>query len=234
MKAGIIAAGQGDRLIQGGILVPKPLVTIGKEPLIARTIRAANHVGVTSIACIVNDLNPAVAEYLRSTSWPVPLELVVKTTASSMESLFSLAPLLINGPFLLFTVDAVFEFGVLRRFLTEARSRGGDGVLAVTRFVDDEKPLWVKLDKGQRIIALGDGAQPGRYVTAGFYYFRPEVFSLIDAARARRLSALRQFLGFLLENRLSLYGIPVSKTVDVDTPEDIEKANKYLVEVGEG
>jgi NDP-sugar pyrophosphorylase family protein len=234
MKAGIIAAGQGDRLIQGGIFVPKPLVTIGGEPLIARTIRAANHVGVTSIACIVNDFNPAVAEYLRSTSWPVPLELVVKTTASSMESLFSLAPLLNNGPFLLFTVDAVFEFGVLRRFLTKARRRGGDGVLAVTRFVDDEKPLWVKLDKGQRIVALGDEARPGRYVTAGFYYFRPEVFSLIDAARARRLSALRQFLGLFLENRLSLYGVPVSKTVDVDTPEDIEKANKYLVEVGEG
>jgi len=234
MKAGIIAAGQGDRLIQGGILVPKPLVTIGREPLIARVIRAANHVGVTSIACIVNDLNPAVAEYLRSTSWPVPLELVVKATASSMESLFSLAPLLSNGPFLLFTVDAVFEFGVLRRFLTKARRRGGDGVLAVTRFVDDEKPLWVKLDKGQRIVALGDGARPGRYITAGFYYFRPEIFSLIEAARARRLSALRQFLGLLLENRLSLYGIPVSKTVDVDTREDIEKANKYLVEVGEG
>jgi len=234
MKAGIIAAGQGDRLIQGGILVPKPLVTIGREPLIARAIRAANHVGVTSIACIVNDLNPAVAEYLRSTSWPVPLELVVKATASSMESLFSLAPLLSNGPFLLFTVDAVFEFGVLRRFLTKARRRGGDGVLAVTRFVDDEKPLWVKLDRGQRIVALGDGARPGRYITAGFYYFRPEIFSLIEAARARRLSALRQFLGLLLENRLSLYGIPVSKTVDVDTREDIEKANKYLVEVGEG
>jgi NDP-sugar pyrophosphorylase family protein len=106
--------------------------------------------------------------------------------------------------------------------------------LAVTRFVDDEKPLWARLDKSQRIVALGDEARPGRYVTAGFYYFKPEIFSLIDAARTRRLSALRQFLGFLLENHFRLYGIPVSKTVDVDTPEDIEKANKYLMEVGEG
>ncbi len=234
MKAGIIAAGQGDRLRQGGILVPKPLVRIGREPLISRAIRAASHVGVTSIACIVNDLNPAVADYLRSRFWPIPLELVVKTTASSMESLFSLAPLLSGEPFLLFTVDAVFEFGVLRRFVTKACKRGGDGVLAVTRFVDDEKPLWAELDKGQRIVALGDGAQPGRYVTAGFYYFMPEIFSLIDTARTRRLSALRQFLGLLLENDFSLYGIPVSKTVDVDTPEDIEKARQYLVEVGEG
>lgn len=234
MKAGIIAAGQGDRLRQGGILVPKPLVTIGGEPLIARAIRAATHVGVTSIACIVNDLNPAVADYLRSTSWSVPLELIVKTTPSSMESLFSLAPLLSDEPFLLFTVDAVFEFNVLRRFLTKARRRSGDGALAVTRFVDDEKPLWARLDKDQKIVALGEEARPGRYVTAGFYYFKPEIFSMIDAARIKGFNALRQFLDLLLKNNYSLYGVPVSMTVDVDTPEDIEKAHKYLEEVGEG
>ncbi len=234
MKAGIIAAGQGERLKQRGILAPKPLVTIGGESLIARAIRAASHAGATSIACIVNDLNPAVAEYLRSQRWPVPLELIIKTTPSSMESLFSLAPLLKDNPFLLFTVDAVFEFSVLRRFLQRARRRSGDGALAVTRFVDDEKPLWAKMDKNRRIIALGDKARPCRYVTAGFYYFRPEIFSLIDTARARRLSALRQFLGLLLENHFSLYGILVSKTVDVDTPEDIAMAHQYLAEVGEG
>ena len=234
MKAGIIAAGQGDRLIQGGIFVPKPLVTVGGEPLIARAIRAATHVGVTSIACIVNDLNPAVADYLRSTSWSVPLELIVKTTPSSMESLFSLAPLLSDEPFLLFTVDAVFEFNVLRRFLTKARRRSGDGALAVTRFVDDEKPLWARLDKDQKIVALGEEARPGRYVTAGFYYFKPEIFSMIDAARIKGFNALRQFLDLLLKNNYSLYGVPVSMTVDVDTPEDIEKAHKYLEEVGEG
>jgi NDP-sugar pyrophosphorylase family protein len=234
MKAGIIAAGQGERLKKQGILVPKPLVTIGGESLIARAIRAASHAGATSIACIVNNLNPAVAEYLRSRPWPVPLELIVKTTPSSMESLFSLAPLLSDSPFLLFTVDAVFEFSLLSGFLANARRRGGDGALAVTRFVDDEKPLWAKLGRNQRIVALGDKARPCRYVTAGFYYFRPEIFSLIEAARARRLSALRQFLGLLLKNHFSLYGIVVSKTVDVDTPEDIAKAHQYLAEVREG
>ncbi len=234
MKAGIIAAGLGERLKQGGILVPKPLVTIGGESLIARTIRAASQAGATSIACIVNDLNPDVAEYLRSRPWPVPLELIVKTTPSSMESLFSLAPLLSDGPFLLFTVDAVFKLSLLGKFLERARRRSGHAALAVTRFVDDEKPLWVKLDKSKRIVALGDEARPCRHVTAGFYYLRPEIFSMIDAARARRLGALRQFLGLLLENHLSLYGILVSKTVDVDTPEDIAKADQYLAEVGEG
>jgi NDP-sugar pyrophosphorylase family protein len=234
MRAGIIAAGRGERLLRGGIETPKPLVPIGGEPLIARVIRAAANLQVDSIACIVNDVNRSVAHYLRSGSWPVPLELIVKTTPSSMESLFCLAPLLKDEPFLLFTVDSVFGFRSLARFLAGAQSLvDGQGVLALTRFVDDEKPLWAQVDAHHRITALGREARSSRYVTAGFYYFRPEIFAMIGGARVRKLNALRQFLGLLLESGYVLYGLPVAKTVDVDYPEDIEKAETYLKEVTE-
>ncbi|HVP80744.1 MAG TPA: sugar phosphate nucleotidyltransferase [Thermodesulfobacteriota bacterium] len=232
MKAAIIAAGHGERLKRGGIAVPKPLIPIGNETLIARVIRAAGHVKATSVGCIVNGLNPAVDDYLRNSSWPIPVELVVRTTESSMESLFALAPLLQNEPFLLFTVDTIFEFSALEKFLDEARRIEGDGALAVTQFVDDEKPLWARLDNHRRIVAFAEKAQPCPYVTAGFYYFKPNIFSMADVARAKRLSALRQFLGLLLEGGFTFFGIPVSKTVDVDCPEDIEKARRYLEEIG--
>jgi len=232
MKAGIIAAGRGERLIKGGVLIPKPLIQVNNEPLIARMIRAAHHVGVSSIACIVNDQDTGVADYLRSSSWPVPLELVVKTTPSSMESLFSLAPLLRDEPFLLLTVDSIFEFEALRGFVAKAHRLKGDGALAVTSFVDDEKPLWVRFDKNQKIVALGDKARPTQYITSGFYYFNPDIFSLIYAARAKRLNALREFLGFLLEGGFNLYAVHVSKTIDIDYPEDIKKAQRYLERIG--
>jgi len=234
MKAGIIAAGKGERILQRGISIPKPLIPIGGEPLIARVIHAAAKVKVSSIACVVNDLNPVVANYLRSRSWPVPLEIVVKTTPNSMESLFSLSPFLTDAPFLLLTVDAVFRFKTLERFIEKARRlTDAQGVLAVTRFIDDEKPLWVRVDARKKIVAMGDAAQPSPYVTAGFYYFRPDIFTMIHAARARTMKALRQFLGFLTERGFPLYGIPVLKTIDVDYPEDIEKAERFLREVGE-
>jgi NDP-sugar pyrophosphorylase family protein len=234
MRAGIIAAGKGERLARAGVTIPKPLVPIGGEPMIARVIRAAAYLKVSAIACIVNDLDRSVAEYLRSGSWPVPLELIVKTTPSSMESLFCLAPVLNDGPFLLFTVDSVFGFRALEKFTAQAQSLSeAQGVLAITGFVNDEKPLWVKVDASRRITALGEEARPSRYVTSGFYYFRPEIFAMIGAARARKLNALRQFLGLLLESGFSLYGLPVSKTVDVDCPEDIEKAEAYLREIAD-
>lgn len=235
MKAGIIAAGRGERLIREGVSTPKPLIKIGGEPLIARVIRAAASVRVTSIACIVNDLNPEVVDFLRRGTWPAPLETIVKTTPSSMESLFSLAPFLRGEPFVLLTVDSVFGFSTLGKFLARASSLSqAHGVLALTRLIDDEKPLWASVDRRRRILALGDAARSSRYVTAGFYYFKPDIFGMMDSARSRGLNALRQFLVFLLERDYLLYGIPVGKTIDVDHPQDVEKAEFFLRQVDRG
>jgi len=234
MRAGIIAAGTGERLARSGITVPKPLVQVAGRPLIARIMDAAARLHVESVACIVNDLDLSVAAFLRSHCWPVPLELLVKTTPHSMESFFSLAPVLGEEPFILFTVDVVFGFGAVEKFVQEAQSMTyAQGVLALTDFVDDEKPLWVQVDHGRRITALGASAQGSQFITSGFYYFDPCVFSLVSVARQRQLGALRQFLGLLIENDYALYGLPVEKTIDVDYAEDIIKAESYLKEINE-
>jgi NDP-sugar pyrophosphorylase family protein len=233
MKAAIIAAGLGERLAQA-VALPKPLVPINGEPMIARIIRAAARTGAASVACMVNDLSPAVEDYLRAGGWPAPLEIVVKTTPGSLESLFTLSPLLVGEPFLLFTVDAVFPFAALEGFFGAARSMDqAYGVLALTSWMDDEKPLWVKTDRSHRIVAMGEAAGPCDYVTAGFYYLSPRIFSLMGRARQKKLTALRQFLVLLTETGYPIYGLPVSRTIDVDYPEDIEKAENLLREAGE-
>ncbi|MBP8644920.1 MAG: NTP transferase domain-containing protein [Syntrophobacteraceae bacterium] len=233
MRMGILAAGTGERLARGGVSIPKPLLPIGGKPLIARIIESAARIGLSSVACIVNDLTPATAGYLRSRPWPVPVDVLVKTTPSSMESLFALRPFLEKGPFLLSTVDVVFGLDTLASFyrrvpeLTDA-----SGILALTRFIDDEKPLHAAVDGKGRVTTLGEDASRSEFITAGFYAFRPEIFSLIEEARARRLTAFRQFLGLLVESGYRVYGVPVSKTVDVDYPEDIRKAEAFLEEIG--
>ena len=234
MKMGIIAAGVGERLAQGGVTTPKALIPIRGRPLITRVIEAGAQLNVNSIACIVNDRNPSVVGFLRSCHWPVPVEIVVKTTPSSMESLFCLAPLLSDEPFVLFTVDVVCAQQIVKDFFRKARTLADSkGVLALTSFVDDEKPLWAAVNSFNRIIALGDAVRGSQFVTAGFYYFTPDIFAEIAPARRRKLSALRQFLGHLLDEGYLIHGLPVAKTINVDYPEDIEKAETYLKEINE-
>ncbi len=228
MKAGIIAAGHGDRLRQAGIATPKPLVAIGGRPLVARAIDAARAAGATSVACIVNAETDRVRRFLEETDFGLPIEIVQRTTASSAESFLALRPLLDAAPFLLLTVDAVVAPAAVRALAECATARpDAAGVLGVTTFVDDEKPLWAELDRDARIITLGEPAR-ARHVTAGVYFLKPVVYALADACGAGSWSAFRLFLGALLAHGHVLYGYDVGASVDVDRPEDIAAAERLL------
>jgi NDP-sugar pyrophosphorylase family protein len=212
---------------------PKPLVPIQGVPLIARILCAARQVGVEEVVCILNSESEAVARYCQEHEWGMPLTLVRKSTAHSLESFLTVQPYLENDPFLLFTTDVVFSPAVLPALLKRvAETPEADGVLGVTPFVDDEKPLWAQLAARGRITRLGDEAQLGGLVTAGIYYFTPIVYQEADAARQRRYNALRQFLGHLLDQGYRLYGHPIAKVIDVDRPADIATAEAFVAAEG--
>jgi NDP-sugar pyrophosphorylase family protein len=197
--------------------------------MIGRLIHVAAEAGITSLCCIINERSPMTEAYLLSERWPIELELVKKTTDNSLESLITLAPFLGGGPFVLFTVDTVFRPLTLKRFLAGAATlRSAQGVLAVTRFSDDEKPLRVDAGRDHKVLRIGHADRGRGTVTAGFYRLDPSVFDFIAEARARRLSALRQFLCFLPEAGFRLYAVSVAKTIDVDRPEDVAEAEYYL------
>jgi NDP-sugar pyrophosphorylase family protein len=229
MKAGLIAAGHGERLRDAGIVLPKPLVQVAGRPLVDHVLDAVAAAGIDDVACIFNQDFDDVEAHCRRRDPRPRLDIVRRTTPSSMESLFTLAPLLSEAPFLLLTVDAIFAPDTLREFVAAAaRIDNADVVLAVTSFVDDEKPLRIALATDGRVTALGADAATSRLVTAGFYVFHPRIFAEVDAARAARLSALRQWLGALLRGGYRLFGVPVGKTVDVDRAEDIAAAEAFV------
>lgn len=228
MKAGIIAAGLGERFRRAGISTPKPLITVGGKTLLERAVESAAGAGASEVALIVNAEYGEVERYVRGREWPVPLSMIVRTTPSSMESFFALEPLLRSSPFLLLTVDAIVPPKRLRDLAAAGAAAGPAGTLAVTRFVDDEKPLRAEIDSERRITRLGDSAAASPWVTSGVYFFFPVVYAHVAEARERDLGALRQFLGYLLEKGHRLYGFPFAKSIDVDRPEDLAVAERFL------
>jgi len=228
VKAGIIAAGHGERLRAAGLTTPKPLIEIAGRPLIARTIDAARAAGAASVACIVNAETDRVRHFLEREDFGIPVEVVQRTTSSSAESFLALRPYLESGPFLLLTVDAVLAPAAVTALVGRAQDLpDAAGVLGITTLVDDEKPLWVDLDPGGRIRSLGDATR-SRHVTAGIYFLKPVVYALADAAPPHAWSAFRVFLGSLLVHGHALYGYDVGASVDVDRPEDIAAAERLL------
>lgn len=230
-RAAVIAAGRGERLRRGGVIVPKPLLPIAGMPLIERTLRAVAAEGISAVACIFNAdaQSDAVEEHCRRALPELELRVVRRTTPSSMESLFALAPLLDDGPFLLLTVDSVFGPTVLPELMRgRAQHPHADAILAVHDFIDDEKPLRVRVDGNQQITAIGASAADSPLITAGLYVFTPRIFAEVGAARAAGYSALRAFLAHLCQQGYPLFAAHVPKTVDVDRPEDIAVAERFI------
>jgi hypothetical protein len=158
---------------------------------------------------------------------------VQQDTASSYESFTVLCAHLRGSPFLVTTVDSVFLPDFLPQFIAAASQKPGiDMMLALTTFIDDEKPLHVRLDAHQRIIQLGDTARGSAYVTSGFYYCSPRISAACAALAPTRVSALRGFLGWLQQHGYWLQGYLAPKTIDVDRPQDIAVAEQFVREMG--
>ena len=231
MKLFIIAAGEGSRLRQEGLLTPKPLVQINGKTLIERLIDLAIRHSFSEVCIIVNDLYPELKTFFTSNSFPIPIHLVVKTTPSSLHSFYELRHFIKDESFVLTTVDPVFKVGSFGAYLDYIKAYpGADGVMAVTTYVDDEKPLWVLTDSEMKITAYQAIQGNARYVSAGIYHFNPAVVTLLEEAFAMNMHKMRAFQQHLIDHEKRLIAFDFGKVIDIDHVSDISSAEIFLSE----
>lgn len=234
MHFGIIAAGEGSRLASEGIRQSKPMLSICGEPMIGRLIRIYERVGAESINVVINDFMPDVREYLvrLQQELSVPLRLKIKSTPSSMHTFYQLTELLPEqGRFIATTVDTIFREEDFRGYVDAFRKAPGDidGMMAVTDFIEDEKPLYVEVDGEMDIKAFRDGEYPGfRYVSGGIYGLDGKSAAILRECIDTGMERMRNFQRRLIECGIRLKAYPLGKIVDVDHAGDIERAEEFL------
>ena len=237
MRYAIIAAGEGSRLTNEGVAEPKPLVRIHGEHLIDRLIRIFMTHEATEICVICNSRMSQVAQHLQTiqrnglNGKSVPLTLVVKSTPSSMHSLYELSPYLQGDWFCATTVDTFFreeEFTTYIGALTAmARRDDGDGLMGVTDLIDDKRPLYVGVDAAGRVTGFHDAWSSGlQYVSAGIYGLSPRVLPILADAVARGEKRMRTFQRALVAQGMRLRAYPFTQVFDIDHAADIEKAER--------
>ena len=232
MNYAIIAAGEGSRLAQEGVAKPKPLVELQGEPMIGRLINIMLRCNAESISIIINEHMIEVRKYLESLDLPVSLNLVIKTTPSSMHSLWHLSKVIPKGKFCLTTVDTIFKEQDFKGYIDAFEADTvHDGMWAVTPFVDDEKPLWVEVNKKMKIIAFRDkGWKGAKYVSGGVYAMTDRAFEVLDHCIEEGISRMRNFQRALIEAGHELQAYSIEKIVDVDHAGDIATAEAFLEE----
>ena len=230
MKFAIISAGEGSRLSQEGVALPKPLVQLNGVAMIDRLIRIFIRNGADKVVVIINNESLLTKEHLAKLQQEteVPLEVIVKTTPSSMHSFYELSSCLQDDKFCLTTVDTIFreEFAT---FIEAFKQADNDGYMAVTDYIDDEKPLYISTDEALNITGFHDAAIPGcRYISGGIYCLTPAAIRTLHACMDKGMSRMRNFQRQLVADGLKLKAYPFKKILDVDHAGDIVKAEAFL------
>lgn len=231
MKFAIIAAGEGSRLSQEGIRLPKPLVQLDGTAMIDRLVRIFTANGAEEIVVIINNEVPLTKMHLAELAQTseVPLRVIVKTTLSSMHSFYELSPYLKGERFCLTTVDTIFHEDEFARFIETFKASDKDGMMAVTDYIDDEKPLYIGTDDELNITGFYDDVRVDtKYISGGIYCLTPRAIGTLESCIRQGISRMRNFQRQLVSDGLKLKAYPFSKILDVDHAEDIRKAEAFL------
>lgn len=229
MKFAIISAGEGSRLAHEGVAKPKPLVELNGEAMIERLIRIFMRQGADRVVVIINNEVPETKARMAQLKEQLPIDLVVKTTPSSMHSFHEISHLLEGDNFCLTTVDTIFHEEEFARYIQAFRTSEADGLMAVTDYVDDEKPLHIATDANLRITGFHDQPTPDcHYISGGIYCLTPRALDTLNRCMEQGLSRMRNFQRQLVADGLHLQAWPFGKIVDVDHADDIAKAEEFL------
>ncbi|HEX5418417.1 MAG TPA: nucleotidyltransferase family protein [Gammaproteobacteria bacterium] len=217
MKAIVLAAGLGTRMGALTANVPKPLLEVGSEPLIAHQIAKLGRAGVEEIVVNVARHGEKIRAALGDgASWGVRIgysdegEVPLETGGGILRALSRLGP----GPFLVFNADVMTDFDP-----AELRLDGAAGSLLLVPNPEHHARGDFALDEQGFVRAAGPKLTYG-----GVALFTPRLFAgfppsaqplkpILDAAVAR--GTLR---GLRYEGRW----------LDVGTPERLEQARRMF------
>ena len=106
-----------------------------------------------------------------------------------------------------------------------------DGIMAVTDYIDDEKPLYVATNDDMQITAFCDMPNADtHFISGGIYGLSPMTLDILDRCMADGVHRMRNFQRRLVESGMKLTAFPMGKIIDIDHAEDILKAEKFISE----
>lgn len=178
MKAVILAAGQGTRLRPVTLTMPKPLVPVANQPLIAYAIEMLKHAGLDEIGIVVNDLDsPIVSQLDSGAKLGVKLDYIVQQEQKGLAHAIGLCEEFVAGqPFCVFLGDNIFQ-DKMQAWLREFETNSAQVSLALGEVSDPTRFGIAEVSDG-RILRVVEKPKdpPSNLAIAGVYLFKPTIF----------------------------------------------------------
>ncbi|MFC1579432.1 NTP transferase domain-containing protein [Thermodesulfobacteriota bacterium] len=236
IPAVILAAGEGLRLRDEDVPLPKPLTHVLGMSLLERTMVTCRKAGVERFFVIVGFMKDALREHVRSLAQKHGLEVEAVENPNwklgNGTSASACAPH-IKGPFFIMMCDHLFEPSILEKLV--AADDGTEACyLAVDRRIDTlfdiDDGTKVQID-GNMIQDIDKGLQDFNAIDTGFFLCRPLLFPALEQAHKQKEYSLSGGIGQLIaQSRMRCVDVSGCFWHDVDTPEAMAFGEQCLKE----
>jgi 1L-myo-inositol 1-phosphate cytidylyltransferase / CDP-L-myo-inositol myo-inositolphosphotransferase len=234
MKAVILAAGNGSRLRPLTCEIPKPLVPLGGVPLIERIVLLAREAGIKEFLVVLGYLGDRLKEELGDgKKQGVRIEYVENKEWEKANGIsVHKAGQVLKETFILLMGDHVFDPQTLSVF-KDYKIGARECVLCVDYNIDDVFDIddaTKVLEGGGKIRRIGKDLKRYNAIDTGMFLCSPYLFEVLkENIREGRCSLSESIQALANQDLMKTYDIKKSIWSDLDTMEDLERAESVLV-----
>ncbi|MCL5949512.1 MAG: sugar phosphate nucleotidyltransferase [Candidatus Bathyarchaeota archaeon] len=239
MKAVLLAAGEGVRLMPITATRPKHLIKVGGKPILQFCLEAVKKAGITEAIIVTHYMGESIRNYFGDgEKLGLKLSYVEQKAVLGTGNAAEVAEPFVDGDFVLIYGDLLFGQDVVKQVLSQFKKGKTAAVMGVVPVDQPENYGIIEQDKEGKVKRLVEKPAAGKALSnlanAGIYVFSNEVFGKIKQTKAsvRGEWELTDAITMLAKEDKTVLAAQLSKDdwFDVGRPWDLLDANVWALE----
>ena len=208
MKAVILAGGLGTRLLPLTKKTPKPMLLLGKKPILEHLIDWNKKNGVNSIVLCVSHLRKTIEDYFEDGKrFGVNIEYAISNKPLATAGQLKTAEEFIDDTFVCMYGDSIFNFS-LRNMIKQHKTKKAFVTMGLNEYKTNLEYGVIDTSKTGKVLSWEEKPEIKANVNMGCYVMEPNVFSLIpknkpygmDDVIKRAMNKKKLVTGFITKN----------------------------------
>jgi len=238
MKAVLLAAGEGVRLLPITATRPKHLIKVGGKPILQFCLEAVKNAGITEAIIVTHYMGDAIRQYFGDgEKLGLRISYVEQKAAFGTGNAAGVAEPYVDDDFVLVYGDLLFGLDAVKNVLKLYERGKTAAVMGVVQVDKPESYGIIKLDEEKKVKRIVEkpaaGKAPSNLANAGVYVFSRVVFDKIKQTKAsvRGEWELTDAVTLLAEEGKTVLAAEISKDdwFDVGRPWDLLDANNWAL-----
>jgi len=179
VKSVILAGGLGTRLLPLTKKTPKPMLLLGKKPILEHLIDWNKKNGVKSIVLCVSHLRKTIEDYFEDgEKFGVSIEYAISNKPLATAGQLKTAEKFIDDTFVCMYGDSIFDFS-LRNMIKQHKAKKAFVTMGLDEYKTNLAYGVIDTSKTGKVLRWNEKPEIKANVNMGCYVMEPNVFSLI-------------------------------------------------------